>query len=52
MAKRGKRYPKDHDIQVDKRNDISFYDKTEYDQKVVEPISDYIESVKELDSKE
>jgi NTE family protein len=49
--KEEKGIPKDHDGQIDRRNDISFYDKTEYDQKVVELVSDYIKMVKELASK-
>jgi NTE family protein len=46
--KEEKDIPKDHDGQIDRRNDISFYDKTEYDQKVAELVSDYIEMAKEL----
>jgi NTE family protein len=46
--KEEKDIPKDHDGQMDRRNDISFYDKTEYDQKVPELVSDYIEMAKEL----
>jgi hypothetical protein len=49
--KEEKDIPKDHDGQMDRRNDISFYDKTEYDQKVAELVSDYIEMAKELASK-
>jgi hypothetical protein len=45
--KEEKDIPKDRDGQIDRRNDMSFYDKTEYEQKVAELVSDYIEMAKE-----
>jgi NTE family protein len=38
----------DHDGQLDRKNDILFHDKTEYDQKVAELVNDYIELAREL----
>jgi NTE family protein len=39
---------KDHDGQVDRKNDILYHDKTEYDEKVAELVTDYIDLAKEL----
>jgi NTE family protein len=38
----------DRDGQLDRKNDILFHDKTEYDQKVAELVNDYIELAREL----
>lgn len=38
----------DHDGQLDRKNDILFHDKTEYDQKVAELVNDYLELAREL----
>jgi NTE family protein len=38
----------DRDGQLDRKNDILFHDKTEYDEKVAELVNDYIELAREL----
>lgn len=38
----------DHDGQLDRKNDILFHDKTEYDEKVAELVNDYIKLAREL----
>lgn len=38
--------PSDHDGQIDRKNDILYHDKTEYDQKVAVLVSGYIDLVK------
>jgi predicted acylesterase/phospholipase RssA len=38
----------DHDGQIDRRNDIVYHDKTEYDQKVATFVTDYIDLVKKI----
>jgi NTE family protein len=43
-----KRVPYDHDGQVDRRNDILYHDKTEYDQKVAVLVTDYIDLAREI----
>jgi NTE family protein len=40
--------PYDYDGQVDRRNDILYHDKTEYDQKVALLVSDYIDLAKQI----
>jgi NTE family protein len=39
---------KDRDGQLDRKNDILFHDKTEYDEKVAELVNDYINLAREL----
>lgn len=40
--------PSDHDGQIDRHNDITFHDKTEYDEKVSVFVTDYIDLTKRL----
>ncbi len=40
--------PSDHDGQIDRHNDITFHDKTEYDEKVSIFVTDYIDLTKRL----
>ena len=40
--------PQDHDGQSDRKNDIMFHDKTQYEEKVAELVNDYIGIAKEL----
>ncbi len=40
--------PSDHDGQTDRHNDITFHDKTEYDEKVSVFVTDYIDLTKNL----
>lgn len=43
-----KEVPSDYDGVKDRRNDIGFHDKTEYDEKVALLVSDYIELIKQM----
>jgi predicted acylesterase/phospholipase RssA len=40
--------PYDYDGQIDRKNDILYHDKTEYDQKVALLVTDYIDLVKQI----
>jgi len=40
--------PQDHDGQLDRKNDVLFHDKTEYDEKVAELVDDYIRLARKL----
>src|SRR5919106_3998403 len=40
--------PQDHDGQLDRKNDMLFHDKTEYDEKVAELVDDYITLARKL----
>jgi NTE family protein len=40
--------PQDHDGQLDRKNDVLFHDKTEYDEKVAEVVDDYIKLARKL----
>lgn len=40
--------PQDHDLVVDRKNDLLYHDKTKYDEKVAEFITDYIDLTKSL----
>lgn len=40
--------PQDHDLAVDRKNDLLYHDKTKYDEKVAEFITDYIDLTKSL----
>lgn len=40
--------PQDHDLAVDRKNDLLYHDKTKYDEKVAEFITDYIDLTKRL----
>jgi NTE family protein len=40
--------PQDHDLAVDRKNDLLYHDKTKYDEKVAEFITDYIDLTKTL----
>ena len=40
--------PYDHDGLVDRKNDITFHDKSEYDEKVAEFVTDYIDLARKL----
>jgi predicted acylesterase/phospholipase RssA len=46
--KRETRIPSDHDEVKDRKNDIAYCDKTEYDQKVAVLVSDYIEIIRQM----
>jgi NTE family protein len=43
-----KTVPEDHDRQLDRKNDVLFHDKTEYDEKVAELVDDYIALARKL----
>jgi NTE family protein len=40
--------PQDHDLAIDRKNDLLYHDKTKYDQKVAEFVTDYIDLAKRL----
>jgi predicted acylesterase/phospholipase RssA len=40
--------PQDHDLAVDRKNDLLYHDKTKYDEKVAQFITDYIDLTKSL----
>jgi NTE family protein len=40
--------PQDHDLAVDRKNDLLYHDKTKYDEKVAEFITDYIDLTRKL----
>ncbi len=46
--KRETHIPSDHDGVKDRKNDIGYCDKTEYDQKVAVLVSDYVEIIREM----
>jgi NTE family protein len=43
-----KNIPQDRDGQLDRKNDVLFHDKTEYDEKVAELVNDYIKLTRKL----
>jgi hypothetical protein len=46
--KKEENIPHDHDGLVDRKNDITFHDKSEYDEKVARFVTDYIDLIKQL----
>lgn len=40
--------PQDHDLAIDRMNDLLYHDKTKYDEKVAEFVTDYIDLAKRL----
>jgi NTE family protein len=40
--------PQDHDLVIDRKNDLLYHDKTKYDEKVSEFVTDYIDLTKTL----
>ena len=48
MAIKEEEIPNDHDKVLDRKNDITYQNKTDYDQKVAVFVSDYIDLVEKI----